>query len=95
MSTTIISHQAARFPIVSTVAMIYGLYEARRIHTGQHHVWSPLLEAYGITSFSKKEQAAGSPAHVGVPGDFGLQWTNVNGIPVPTLAAVKGASREE
>jgi hypothetical protein len=95
MSTTILSHHAARLPIASTLVMIYGSYEVHRIFTGTHPTWSPRLEAAGITSFKKGEDGAESTGETGGVSDTAIRWTNVNGIPIPTLAAFMGTSREE
>lgn len=95
MSTTIISQHAARLPIVSTVLMIYGSYQVHRVLTGTHPTWSPRLEEAGFTSFKQAEAGAESSGEAGGVGDAAIRWTNVNGVPIPTLAAFMGTSREE
>lgn len=104
MSTTILSHNAARLPIASTLVMIYGSYQVHQIYTGKHPQWSPRLEAAGITGFTNGDSESaepGSSSRVATTGDATgvsdtpIRWTTVNGIPIPTLAAFMGTSREE
>jgi hypothetical protein len=107
MATTIISNTAARLPVATTALMIYGAYECHRIYTGKHARVSPQLETAGISAFSKgnnnnnENSESGGSNRVATTGDAPsvsdtpIRWTNVNGIPIPTLAAFMGTSREE
>jgi hypothetical protein len=104
MSTTRIYHNVTRLPIVSTVIMIWGTYEAHRIYKGTHPYWSPRLEAGGILGFNKERNAkSGSVGAVdtqAATSDAGgvssaITWTSLNGIPIPTLAAMSTPTREE
>jgi hypothetical protein len=103
MTTTIILNSLQRFPVASTAFMIFGAFEAHRIYTGRHPNVSPELEAAGISAFSKSDNeitVPGASSRVATSGDAAsvrdtpIRWTNVNGIPVPTLAAFMGTSRE-
>jgi hypothetical protein len=83
--------------------MIYGAFEAHRIYTGKHPKVSQELELAGISGFSKGDNEnteSVTSNRVATTGDAAsvrdtpIRWTNVNGIPVPTLAAFIGTSRE-
>jgi hypothetical protein len=95
MSSTKIYHNISRLPIVSTVVLIWGNYEIYRIHKGTHPYWSPRLEAAGIvrggekTSLESPKQNAKDAgvegADAGGVGGVSIRWTNLNGVPIPTL----------
>jgi hypothetical protein len=107
MSTTILSRNAAKLPIASTFAMIYGSYEMHRVLTGTHPYWTPRLEAAGIESLKAQDKRLADSANNGAVaadaaaehaqgvGAISLRWTSVNGIPIPTLTSFMGKSREE
>jgi hypothetical protein len=107
MSTTILSRNAARLPVVSTFAMIYGSYEMHRITTGTHPFWTPRLEAAGIESLKIHDArladstnnstvaAESATEYARGVGMVSLRWTNLNGIPIPTLAFLMGEPKEE
>jgi hypothetical protein len=89
MSSTRIYHNVSKLPIASTVVLIFGNYEIYRIHKGTHPYWSPRLEAAGILkSRQRAESTTGKGAEgVKTDGADALRWTNLNGVPIPTLSA--------
>jgi hypothetical protein len=105
MSTTKIYHNVTRLPLVSTAVMIWGTYEVHRVSRGTHPYWSPRLEAAGIQGFNKdRALEAGSVRDIAAKvatgdvvdlSDASITWTNLNGMPIPTLAALSTPSREQ
>ncbi len=73
-----------------------GNYELYRIHKGTHPYWSPRLEAAGILKRREKTSTESSGngavqtnAEAGRDGSESvIRWTNVRGVPVPTLEAL-------
>lgn len=82
----------ARIPITAILVLVFGNYELYRIHKGTHPYWSPLLEAKGLRRVRKKEEAVSadngardSRAVAETIPSPSIKWTNLNGVPIPTL----------
>ncbi|KAF2829362.1 hypothetical protein CC86DRAFT_404003 [Ophiobolus disseminans] len=91
MSSTKIYHNVTKMPIASTMCLMFGLYEAHRIHRGTHPYFSPRLEAAGVQG--SRGRAASEVTTGGAVvtedasgvGEISIKWTNLNGVPIPTL----------
>lgn len=97
MSSTRIYHNISKIPITSTLVLIFGNYEIYRIHKGTHPYWTPKLEAAGIVTRRNgtranhsRELDANEGSHVeGEERNQGpIKWTNLNGVPIPTLGSL-------
>jgi hypothetical protein len=105
MSTTKVYNGVAKLPIMSTFLMFWGCIELHRVSKGTHPYWSPRLEAAGFTGFSKDSSSEpGSVRDIAARvakgdavglGDASVTFTNLNGMPIPTLAALSTPSREQ
>jgi hypothetical protein len=104
MSSTRIYHNISRKPFVSTVVLFWANYELYRIHRGTHPYWSPRLEAAGLLKKRNKTPPAAeggsalattsTTAESGVSG-FAITWTNLNGVPIPTLESLSRSFRKD
>lgn len=81
------------------LVLIAGNYELYRIQNGTHPYWSPKLEAAkqqrrtaldSPKDHSKDNQAAQSES-----SETSLKWTNLNGVPIPTLDALMRPFRKD
>lgn len=96
MSSTRIYHNFSKIPITSTIILIFWNYELYRIHQGIHPIWTPKLEAAGIVrsrgTLADRSEEPGvhnkSGAGGNVAGEGAIRWTNLNGVPIPTLGAL-------
>ncbi|KAF2129609.1 hypothetical protein P153DRAFT_385817 [Dothidotthia symphoricarpi CBS 119687] len=106
MSSTKIYHNITKLPIAATLVLIFGNYELYRIHKGQHPYWTPLLEAKGFKrGRSKYDAIAASPENgakdskdpkvvADAPPSPFIKWTNLNGVPIPTLDFMSSPRKE-
>lgn len=91
MSSTRVYHNVTKLPIASTMALMFGLYEAHRIHRGTHPFFSPRMENAGMPDSQNKPVTAttngGTVAVEDASAVSGasIRWTNLNGVPIPTL----------
>ncbi|KAJ4368265.1 hypothetical protein N0V83_006621 [Neocucurbitaria cava] len=103
MSSTRIYHNISKIPITSTLVLIFGNYELWRIHKGIHPYWTPKLEAAGIVrrKHSTAPESSDSRAVAtkveagGEESETAIRWTNINGIPIPTLEALMRPFRKD
>jgi hypothetical protein len=107
MSSTRIYHNVSKLPIVSTTVLIFANYELWRIHKGTHPYWSPRLEAVGLVRTQQKEASGSNVGNTGMaetkavkteadnPSGAAIQWTNLNGVPIPTLEAFMRPYRKD
>ena len=88
MSSTRIYHNVSRVPVLSTMALIAANYELYRIHTRTHPYWTPRLEAAGILA-PRHDTPADAKTDAGADAaGSAIRWTNLNGVPIPTLDAL-------
>jgi len=100
MSSTRIFHTYTRLPIISTLVLFYCNYEFYRVSKGTHPWISPRLEKLGIVRrdmkpADKSPNDANSTEKKPVAPTMGrgieswdkgeVGWTNLNGIPIPSL----------
>ncbi|CAO2654843.1 Nn.00g115760.m01.CDS01 [Neocucurbitaria sp. VM-36] len=103
MSSTRIYHNISKIPITSTLVLIFGNYELWRIHKGIHPYWTPKLEAAGIVTRRHKTLSEPSDNRAvatrvepsGEESEAAIRWTNLNGIPIPTLEALMRPFRKD
>jgi hypothetical protein len=89
MSTTKVYNGVAKLPIMSTFLMFWGCIELHRVSKGTHPYWSPRPGSVrDIAARVAKGDAVGL-------GDASVTFTNLNGMPIPTLAALSTPSREQ
>lgn len=83
MRTTILYTNGPKLPILGVACVAFGLY-------GFHRTYSD------IVTKNESAQARDRPLPDSAStGSALVRWTNLNGIPIPTLAAFFGISREE
>jgi hypothetical protein len=88
---------ARRFRLVTSVlVLVVGNYELWRIHKGIHPYWTPRLEEAGVVRQRKKpaDHDSVKPDAVAVAGAVAaekpapkawIKWTDLNGVPIPTI----------
>jgi hypothetical protein len=93
MSSALSTRAVRRFRLVTSVLVLaIGNYELWRIHKGIHPYWTPRLEEAGIVKQRNKLAEDGSlkqesaAAEETAPRAW-IKWTNLNGVPIPTLEA--------
>ncbi|KZM25973.1 uncharacterized protein EKO05_0009187 [Ascochyta rabiei] len=91
MSRALSPRAAQRFRLVTSLLVLgVGNYELWRIHKGIHPYWTPRLEEAGIVrqrnrlaeDGNTKQEAA--TAEKPAPKAW-IKWTDLNGVPIPTL----------
>jgi hypothetical protein len=98
---------ARRFRLATSVlVLVVGNYELWRIHKGIHPYWTPRLEEAGVVRQRKKLADHGSvkPDAVAVPVAAAaekpapkawIKWTDLNGLPIPTIEASIRPTRKD
>jgi ABC-type nickel/cobalt efflux system permease component RcnA len=93
MTSALSTRAAQRFRLVSSLLVLgIGNYELWRIHKGIHPYWTPRLEEAGLVRQRNKLAEDGSikqealAAEQTAPKAY-IKWTNLNGVPIPTLEA--------
>ena len=91
MSSALSTRAARRFRLVTSILVLgVGNYELWRIHKGIHPYWTPRLEEAGIARQRNKLAEDGSikpdvvAAEKPAPKAW-IKWTDLNGVPIPTL----------
>ncbi|KAF9694745.1 hypothetical protein EKO04_007441 [Ascochyta lentis] len=92
MSRALSPRAAQRFRLVTSLLVLgMGNYELWRIHKGIHPYWTPRLEEAGIVRQRNKlaedasiRKEAAAAAEKPVPKAW-IKWTDLNGVPIPTL----------
>jgi len=92
MSSALSTRAAQRFRLITSVFVLgVGNYELWRIHKGIHPYWTPRLEEAGIVRQRNKLAEDGSikpqvvvAAEKPSPKAW-IKWTDLNGVPIPTL----------
>ena len=100
MSSALSTRAARRFRLVTSVLVLaVGNYELWRIHKGIHPYWTPRLEEAGIVRQRNKLADHGSPKPDAAPVPAAvapaaaekpapkawIKWTDLNGVPIPTI----------
>ncbi|KAF1362826.1 hypothetical protein EJ07DRAFT_174381 [Lizonia empirigonia] len=91
MSPAIPARAAQRFRLVTSLLVLgIGNYELWRIHKGIHPYWTPRLEEAGIVRQRNKLAEDGSIKHEAAVAEqpapkAWIKWTDLNGVPIPTL----------
>lgn len=100
MSSALSTRAAQRFRLVTSVLVLgIGNYELWRIHKGIHPYWSPRLEEAGIVKQRNKLAEDGNikpdvaAAEKSAPKAW-IKWTDLNGVPIPTLVASTQPTRK-
>ncbi|KAJ4322752.1 hypothetical protein N0V94_002270 [Neodidymelliopsis sp. IMI 364377] len=93
MSSALFTRAARRFRLVTSFLVLgIGNYELWRIHKGTHPYWTPRLEEAGIVKQRNKLAEDGSlkqerASEEETAPKAWIKWTNLNGVPIPTLEA--------
>lgn len=93
MTSALSTRAAQRFRLVTSFLVLgIGNYELWRIHKGTHPYWTPRLEEAGIVKQRNKLAEDGSikqepPAAEKPAPKAWIKWTDLNGVPIPTLEA--------
>lgn len=93
MTSALSTRAAQRFRLVTSFLVLgIGNYELWRIHKGTHPYWTPRLEEAGIVKQRNKLAEDGSikqepPAAEKPEPKAWIKWTDLNGVPIPTLEA--------
>jgi hypothetical protein len=97
MSSSRIYQNISKIPITSVLVLVLGNIELYRIHKGTHPYWTPKLEAAGIDMKRGKRTASESPDErvtqknveaADEASEGPIRWTNLNGVPIPTLGSL-------
>ena len=93
MSSSRIYHSISKIPVIPLLVLFAGEYELWRIHKGIHPYWTPKLEEAGILKRRHKAAPETSETRAedskvessGEKRQVKIKWTNLNGVPIPTL----------
>ena len=101
MSPAISPRTAQRFRLVTSLLVLgIGNYELWRVHKGIHPYWTPRLEEAGIVRQRNKLAGDGSIKPEAVAAEkpapkAWIKWTDLNGVPIPTLEASVRPTRKD
>ena len=91
MNSALSTRVVQRFRLVTSILVLgIGNYELWRIHKGIHPYWTPRLEEAGIVRQRNKLAEDGSIKQEAVATEKSapktwIKWTDLNGVPIPTL----------
>jgi hypothetical protein len=101
LSPAMSSRASQRFRLVTSLLVLgIGNYELWRVHKGIHPYWTPRLEEAGIVRQRNKLAEDGSIKPEAVAAEkpapkAWIKWTDLNGVPIPTLEASVRPTRKD
>lgn len=101
MTSALSTRAAQRFRLVTSILVLgLGNYELWRVHKGIHPYWTPRLEEAGIVRQRNKLAEDGSLKQQVVATEkpspkAWIKWTDLNGVPIPTLETGVRPTRED